>query len=85
MGPTTFSGKKNIILCIWKGISSFKMHRIIFSSRQPENSRFTSNFRQDRVTLNTVVFFFIWPKCAVTIILYVLLELSSLHSSICHQ
>ena len=76
--------EKNIILCIWKGISSFKMHRIIFSSRQPENSRFTSNFRQDRVTLNTVGFF-IWPKCAVTIILYVWLELSSLHSSICHQ
>ena len=28
-GHTFFSGKKNIILCILKGISPFKMHKII--------------------------------------------------------
>ena len=35
-----FSGK-NVILCILIGISPFKMHKIIFSSRKPEkNPRF---------------------------------------------
>ena len=32
---------KNIILCILKGISTFKMHKIIYFTRKPEkNSRF---------------------------------------------
>ena len=35
-----------IILCIWKGISSFKMHQIIFFPEKPEKNRgFTSKFR----------------------------------------
>ena len=36
-----FSGKIYIILCILKGISPFKTHKIIFHPRKPEkNSRF---------------------------------------------
>ena len=36
-----FFSRKNTILCILKGISPFKMHKIIFLSRKPEkNSRF---------------------------------------------
>ena len=31
-----FATRKNIILCILKGISPFKMHKIIFFSRRPE-------------------------------------------------
>ena len=53
-----FSGK-NIILCILKGISPFKMHKIIFF---PENLKkilgFTCKFRQVQVTLNTGIFLF---------------------------
>ena len=41
-----FSGKIYMILCILKGISPFKMHKIIFFSRKPEkNPGFTGKFR----------------------------------------
>ena len=36
-----FSGKKNVILCILKGISPFKMHKILFF---PENLKKKSKF-----------------------------------------
>ena len=49
-----FFWKKITTLCILKGISSFKMHKIVFF---PQNLKkilgFTSKFRQGRVILNT--------------------------------
>ena len=33
-----FFSVKNVILCILKGISPFKMHKIIFFSRKPEKN-----------------------------------------------
>ena len=49
-----------MILYILKGISPFKMHKIIFF---PENLKkilgFTSKFRKGWVTLNTGVFFYL--------------------------
>ena len=52
-----FSGK-NYIVCILKGISPFKMHKIIYF---PENLKkvyldFISKFRFGRVTLNMGIF-----------------------------
>ena len=56
---TIFFLEKNIILCILKGISPFKMHKIIFF---PENLKkflgFTSKFRKGQFTLNTGIFLF---------------------------
>ena len=62
VGTHFFFWKKYIILCILKGISAFKMHKIIFFSRKPEKIlSFTSKFRLGRVTLNIGIFF-IWPN-----------------------
>ena len=36
VGTHIFFRKKSTILCILKGISPFKMHKIIFFSRRPE-------------------------------------------------
>ena len=49
-----FFSRENIILCILKGNTPFKMHKIIFFlKKNPEKILgFTSNFRQGRVTLN---------------------------------
>ena len=41
-----FSGKKYIILCIFKGILPFKMNKIIYFPEKPEKILgFTSKFR----------------------------------------
>ena len=54
-----FFSEYNISLCILKGISPFKMHKIIFFS---ENLKiilgFTRKFRKGQVTLNTSIFLF---------------------------
>ena len=54
----------NIILCILKGISHFKMLNFIFFSRKIEkkNLDVISKFSKGRVTLNTGIFFTIWVK-----------------------
>ena len=49
-----FSGK-NMLLCILKGISPFRMHKIIFF---PENLKKIPGFTSlDQVTLNICIFF----------------------------
>ena len=59
VGKHLFSGKY-IILCILKGISSFKMHKIIYFSRKPEKILgFSSKFKKGRVTLNTGIIFYL--------------------------
>ena len=56
-----FSGK-SLILCIMKSEMPFKMHKIIFFSRNLKNNLgFISEFRQGRATLNKCVRVFIWP------------------------
>ena len=43
--------EKNIMLCILKGISPFKMHKIIFFSRKPEKKFKVSPVNLGRVGL----------------------------------
>ena len=50
-----FSGKKNIILCILKGISPFKMHKIIFFS---ENLNKILGFARSGYPKHRYFFFF---------------------------
>ena len=52
-----FSGKKIMILCIFKGISPFKMLKIIFFFENLKKFLgFTNTFRQGRVTQNSGIF-----------------------------
>ena len=56
----TFFSEKKIFLCILKGISPFKMHKIIcFSENLKKNLGFTSKFRYDRVTLNAGIVYLV--------------------------
>ena len=64
---------KNMILCVLKGISPFKMHKNHLFSRKPDhNLGFTSKFRymQGRVTLNTDFFLF-WPYVLKRAVVYI--------------
>ena len=55
----TYFFLENIILYILRGISPFKMHKIIFFPRKPEKILgFNIKFRQCWVTLNTGIFLF---------------------------
>ena len=51
-----------MILYVLKGISPFKMHKIIYFSRKSEKVLdFTSKFRLGLVTLNTDIFYLALP------------------------
>ena len=63
VGTHIFFWKKNIILCILKGILPFKMHKIVYFSRKPEKILgFTNIFNVGRVRLPLTQIFFIWPN-----------------------
>ena len=57
---------KKVILCILKGISPLKMHKIIFFPGYLKKVLgFTSKFRLGGVTLNTGIFFLAFSGTAV--------------------
>ena len=60
VGTHIFFWRKNIISCILKGISPFKMHKLSFFSHQnmKKSLGFTSKFWWGQVTLKTCNFLF---------------------------
>ena len=62
--PRIFSGflEKSIILCILKGISPFKMQKIISLSRKKKKKYVCLPYRNFQTRYPKLTYFFIWPK-----------------------